>query len=163
MRRILGKCLVILLLAAGLGVQIILKVIESKFMNSQYTQVINITFSIGVTIINFVLSEVLELITKRERLETVTEESVSIAATLSILQFTNSGLIVMFSNIIVDVKGYTLDGLAENIVTIMIINMFVPHLTLLFLDGFKPIQRLQKWRINKSNNVFIQKEVNKAY
>ena len=69
----------------------------------------------------------------------------------------------MFSNIIVDVHGYTLDGMAENIITIMIINMFVPHLTVLVLDGFKPIHRFRKWRINKSGNVYIQKEVNEAY
>lgn len=82
---------------------------------------------------------------------------------LSLLQFVNSGLIVLFSNFIVDFKSFSVDGLAENATSIMVINMFLPHLTVLLWDGYNPLKRFKRWRINKSGNVYIQKEINEAY
>lgn len=69
----------------------------------------------------------------------------------------------MFSNLIVDLNNFKLDGLAVNVLAIMLINMFLPHLTILFMDAFKPLKRFQKWRIGRRGSVFIQKEVNEAY
>lgn len=111
-----------------------------------------------VTIFNGVMSALLIVVTKKERLETVTEYNQRLAVKITLYQFINAGILVVVSNsiFILDFDQFSskfslAKGLAADITQIMIINVVAPNIALFILNYWAP----GKWWARRS----IKKEL----
>ena len=144
----------LLLLGLGAGVQIGLQYLEENVLIDPTVKTYSSTiFSVVVTIFNAAMGALLIIVTRKERLETVTEYNQRLAVKLTLYQFLNAGILVIISNsiFILDIRQFAqkfslAKGLAGDVTQIMIINVLAPNLVLFILNYWAP----GKWWARRS-------------
>jgi hypothetical protein len=175
----LGLLFTLVFLALGAGVQIGLQYLDERVLVDPNVKTYSSTvFSVVVTIFNGIMGALLIVVTKKERLETVTEYNQRLAVKLTLYQFINAGILVVISNsiFILDFGQFSqkfslAKGLASDVSQIMIINILAPNVSLFILNYWAPgkwwARRSIKKELEKKKDVpdtiYIQDDVNQAY
>lgn len=155
----MGLLFTLVFLALGAGVQIGLQYLDERVLVDPNVKTYSSTvFSVVVTIFNGIMGALLIVVTKKERLETVTEYNQRLAVKLTLYQFINAGILVVISNsiFILDFGQFSqkfslAKGLASDVSQIMIINILAPNVSLFILNYWAP----GKWWARRS----IKKEL----
>ena len=120
--------------------------------------------SILVSILNFVIQMFLIFTSVKERNETLTEYNTVLMIKISLFQFLNTGVFVLVANFLANIDDFSLDnGLVFQITQMMMINAATTNLSLIFVNYFELVLKIQRYFIEKGIMKKSQLEANKIF
>lgn len=150
-RRLTGLLVTLLFLGLGAALQIGLQYFDQTITDPTIKNYSSTVFSLIVSLFNGIIGALLIIVTKKERIETVTEYNQRLAVKISVYQFINAGVLVIISNSILDFKNFSLsNGLAAECTLIMAMNVVFPNLILFIVNYAAPMKWWKRRSIRKT-------------
>jgi hypothetical protein len=159
------------LLLIGIGFAIIfgLQNLQNYVNKKKYIRVVYYLISLSITIvssiINIIFQNILDFLTKTEKLKSITTYYLSYSVKLAIFSFLISGIIPLICEVISKTENYEI--LISNMIIMFLVNSIVTPL----VWTFSPLYYVKKFQIyliekNEKPNLYHnlnQKELNKLY
>ena len=168
--RVVGMNMIsLLLIGIGFGIIFGLQNLQNYVNKKKYNKFVYYLISLCITIvssiINIIFQSLLNLLTKTEKLKSITDYYLSYSVKLALFSFLISGIIPLICDVITDTENYEI--LINNMIVMFLVNSIVTPL----IWTFSPLKFVKKFQIyliekNEKPNDYHnmnQKELNKLY
>ena len=168
--RVVGMNMIsLLLIGIGFGIIFGLQYLQNYVRKKKYTKFVYYLISLCITIvssiINIIFENILDFLTKTEKLKSITAYHLSYSVKLALFSFLISGIIPLVCEVISDNENYEI--LISNMLVMFLVNSIVTPLVWTFSPIYY-IKKLQIYLIEKNDKPNLyhnrnQKELNKLY
>ena len=168
--RVVGMNMIsLLLIGIGFGIIFGLQYLQNYVSKKKYTKFVYYLISLCITIvssiINLIFENILDFLTKTEKLKSITTYYLSYSVKLTLFSFLISGIIPLVCEAISDTENYEI--LISNMLVMFLANSIVTPLVWTFSPIYY-IKKLQIYLIEKNDKPNLyhnrnQKELNKLY
>ena len=159
----------LLLIGIGFGIIFGLQNLQNYVNKKKYTRIVYYLISLSITIvssiINIIFGNMLDFLTKTEKLKSITTYYLSYSVKLALFSFLISGIIPLICEVISKTDNYEI--LISNMIMMFLANSIVTPLVWTFSPAYY-VKKLQIYLIEKNENPNLyhnrnQKELNKLY